>query len=217
MRSAVVLGATGLVGREIVDLLERDPAVERIVLLVRRAPDRVVAAKTEVRITNFKDPASFAEALGSDSLFSALGTTLRAAGSKEAQYEVDYTFQYEVAKAARSRGVPVLALCSSVGADPAARAFYTRTKGELERDVKALGFPRTRIVRPSFLDGERAESRPGEAVGMWLMRGLGKLPSVARYRPIPVRTVAAAMIALAKDPEAGDKTLESHELFALGG
>ncbi|MBX3232226.1 MAG: NAD(P)H-binding protein [Labilithrix sp.] len=221
MQSAIVLGATGLVGREIVALLEQDPAVERVVLLVRRAPDRALAKKTEVRVTNFREPASFAEKLAAaspnaaDVLFSALGTTLKTAGSKEAQYEVDYTFQYEVAKAAKAAGVATVSLCSSLGASPDARSFYTRMKGELERDVIALGFARTRIVRPSFLDGDREESRPGEKVGMWIMHGLGKLPGIARYRPVSVRTVAGAMIALAKDETPGVKVVENHELFAL--
>ena len=214
MKSAVVLGATGLVGREIVELLEADAEVERIVLLVRRAPDRP-AKKAEARVVNFRDPASFG-ALEADALLSALGTTLKVAGSKEAQYEVDYTFQYEVARAAKKAGVPAISLCSALAANPESSSFYTRMKGELERDIRALGFERTRIVRPSFLEGNRAESRPGEAIGTAVMNVLGKLPVLSKYRPISVRTVAAAMIALAKDPAPGAKVLESHELFAYG-
>ncbi|MFO0738874.1 MAG: NAD(P)H-binding protein [Labilithrix sp.] len=215
MKSAIVLGATGLVGREVVDLLEQDPSVERVVLLVRREPDRTTAKKTEVRVVNFREPASFG-ALEADSLFSALGTTLKVAGSKEAQYEVDYTFQLEVARAAKSAGVSTLSLCSSIGASATAGSFYARMKGELERDVLALGFERTRIVRPSFLEGDRKESRPGEAIGSAVMGLLGKLPVLSKYRPISVRTVAAAMIALAKDPAPGPRILESPELFAFG-
>jgi uncharacterized protein YbjT (DUF2867 family) len=217
MKTAIVLGATGLVGREIVSLLEADDDVSRVVLLTRRAPDRPVAAKTEVRITDFREPASFARGLEADALFSALGTTIRAAGSKEAQYEVDYTFQYEVARAARAAGVPAIALVSSLGADATSSMFYSRIKGELERDVIALGFPRTRILRPSILDGERRESRPGEAIGMFFMRGLGKVPGIAKYRPIPVRTVAAAAIALVRDEAPGVVITESTELFERAG
>jgi uncharacterized protein YbjT (DUF2867 family) len=213
MKSAIVLGATGLVGREIVDLLEHDAEVERIVLLVRRAPERV-ANKAEARVVNFRDPSSFG-ALEADALFSALGTTLKTAGSKEAQYEVDHTFQYEVARAAKQAGVPAIALCSALAAKAAARSFYTRMKGELERDVLALGFERTRIVRPSFLEGTRTEPRPGEAIGIGVMNVLGKLPVLSKYRPFSVRAVAAAMIALAKDAAPGAKVLESHELFAF--
>jgi uncharacterized protein YbjT (DUF2867 family) len=93
--------------------------------------------------------------------------------------------------------------------------FYSRMKGELERDITALGFERTRILRPSMLDGDRAESRPGEAIGIFLMRGLGKLPGLSKYRSIPVRTVAQAMIALADDPKPGVAVVESNDLFEL--
>lgn len=215
VKSAIVLGATGLVGREIVDLLEKDESVERVVMLVRRAPERATAKKTEVRVTNFREPSTYGS-LDADALFSALGTTLKVAGSKEAQYEVDYTFQYEVAKAAKAAGVSTLSLCSAWGANAEASTFYARMKGELERDVLALGFARTRIVRPSFLEGDRAETRVGEKIGMGVMNVLGKLPGLSKHRPIHVRIVAAAMVALAKDPAPGAKILESGELFAFG-
>lgn len=212
MKSAIVLGATGLVGREIVTLLEEDPEVESVLLLVRREPDRAVAKKTTVRVTDFRKPATYG-ALEADALFSALGTTLKTAGSKEAQYEVDYTFQYEVARAAKAAGVSTLSLCSALGANATARSFYTKMKGELERDVLALGFARTRIVRPSFLAGDRKEARRGEEIGIKVANVLGVLPVLSKYRPIGVRTVAAKMIALAKDPTPGARILESHELF----
>lgn len=214
MKSAIVLGATGLVGREIVDLLEKDPSIERILLLVRRAPDRELANKSEARVIDFRKPESYG-ALEADALFSALGTTLKVAGSKDAQYEVDYTFQYEVAKAAKAAGVATLSLCSAWGANAEASTFYARMKGELERDVLALGFERTRIVRPSFLEGDRKESRIGEKIGAGVMGALGILPGLSKFRPIHVRTVAAAMIALANDPSPGSKIVESGDLFAL--
>lgn len=218
MKTAIVLGATGLVGREIVTLLEADARVERVVLLVRRAPERALAEKTKVHLTDFRAPASYVDALaGADVLFSALGTTLKVAGSKEAQYEVDYTFPYEVARAAKSAGVGTMGLVSSLGADAGARMFYPRMKGELDRDVAALGFARTRIVRPSVLDGERAEPRSGERVVTWLLGGaLGKLPGIAKLRPIHVRTVAAALVALCEDETPGLRIVDSADLFALG-
>jgi uncharacterized protein YbjT (DUF2867 family) len=215
MKRAIVLGATGLVGREVVDLLEQDSAIEHILLLVRRAPDRPAAKKTEVRITNFREPASFG--FEGDVLYSALGTTLKVAGSKEAQWEVDYTFQYEVAKAAKVGGVTTYGLVSSLGASAKASSFYTKMKGELDEAVQKLGFERVRIVRPSFLEGARSESRAGEKVALFAMKGLGMLPGISKYRSIPVRTVAKALIALTNDPAAGTKIVDSNELFALGG
>lgn len=215
MKRAIVLGATGLVGREIVDLLEQDAEIESVLLLVRREPDRPLAAKTKTRITNFREPESFAKDLVGDVLYSALGTTIKVAGSKDAQWEVDYTFQYEVAKAAQANGVKTYGLVSSLGANAKSSSFYTRMKGELDEAVSALGFERTRIVRPSFLEGSRAEERTGEKVMLFAMRGLGKIPGISKYRSIPVRTVAKALIALTNDPAPGVKIVDSNELFPL--
>lgn len=220
MQTAIVLGATGLVGREIVTTLEADASVERVVVLARRQPDRPVAAKTVVRIVDLRNVASFAADLAGDVLYSALGTTRKAAGSKEAQYEVDYTFQYEVAKAAQAAGVRTYGLVSSLGANAGSFLFYNRMKGELERDVAALGFARTRIVRPSLLAGERAEARTGEKLALGAFKVLEHLPGLARSRPIHVRTVARALVALCGP--GGSKgaeplrIVESHDLFALG-
>lgn len=216
MQTAIVLGATGLVGREIVATLEADASVERIVVLARRPPDRPVAAKTVVRIVDLRDVASFASDLAGDVLYSALGTTLKAAGSKDAQYEVDHTFQYEVAKAAKAAGAGTYGLVSSLGAKAGSLFFYNRIKGELERDVAALGFARTRIVRPSLLVGDRAEERAGEKIALGAYRVLGKLPGIARTRPIHVRTVARALVALCRTGDPGVRIVESSELFALG-
>ena len=218
MKTAIVLGATGLVGREIVSLLEADPDVGAVVLLVRRRPDRAVAAKTRVHLTDFRDPTSYLDALaGADVLFSALGTTRKVAGSEAAQYEIDHTFPFDVARAAKAAGVTTVGIVSSLGADAGSRMFYARMKGELDRDVAALGFTRTRIVRPSVLEGDRAEPRPGERVATWLLGALPRIGIVKKMRPIHVRTVAAALVALCKDAAPGVRIVESPELFALGG
>jgi len=218
MKTAIVLGATGLVGREIVSLLEGDPAVERVVLLVRRAPPRAVAAKTLVHLTDFRDPTSYIDVLaGGDVLFSALGTTRKVAGSKDAQYEIDHTFPHAIARAAKTAGVTTVGNVSSLGADAGSRMFYARMKGELDRDLAALGFARTRIVRPSVLDGERSDPRPGERIATWLLGAMPAIGVVKRMRPIPVRTVAAALVALCKDETPGVRIVDSPELFALGG
>jgi uncharacterized protein YbjT (DUF2867 family) len=148
-------------------------------------------------------------------LFSALGTTLRAAGSQAAQYRVDHGYPYRVAEAARRNGVGTVVLVSSGGASPRSRIFYSRMKGELERDVEALGFARTRILRPGLLDGARREDRPGERWALRLLRPLAPvLPAGAR--PIPVGAVARAAVAAALDPAPGTRRYEAAELFRLG-
>lgn len=207
------MGATGLVGREILQLLLADPA-NRVVALARRKPE-LTHERLTTHVINFDAPATWANLVEGDVLFSALGTTLKAAGSKEAQYLVDHTYQLDAARAARAAGVETLVLVSATGADPRSSIFYSRMKGELERDVEALGFPRTRILRPGLLDGERQEHRGGERFWLGLLRPMGKaLPPVAR--PIPAATVARAAIAAAADPTPGLVRLSAATLFRAG-
>jgi uncharacterized protein YbjT (DUF2867 family) len=212
--SAVVVGATGLVGARVVALLLEDPRFGSVTTLVRRR-----SGTTHVRlrehVVDLEARGDWVALVRGDVLVSALGTTVRAAGSQAAQYRVDHDMQLRVAEAARANGVPTCVLVSSAGASPASRVFYSRMKGELERDVVALAFPRTRILRPGLLDGERTEARTGERWALRLLRPLAPvLPAVAR--PIPVVAVARAAITAALDPAPGPLRLEPDALFRLG-
>jgi hypothetical protein len=150
-----------------------------------------------------------------DELYSALGTTIKKAGSQERQYTVDYTYQYEVAKAAAENGVPKYSLVSSAGADYQSRMFYSRLKGELDDDVKDLPFDVTTILRPSILAGERNESRLGESVGMFFMKYLTNIPGLKKYRPISGETIAKGMINSLHKCPAGYHIFELDEIFHL--
>jgi uncharacterized protein YbjT (DUF2867 family) len=212
--NAIVIGATGLVGSALVRQLLADERFASVVALGRR-PTGVAHGKLREHVVDFDAPASFRARVRGDVLFSALGTTLRTAGSQGAQYRVDHGYQLRVAEAARANGVGTYVLVSSAGASPRARLFYSRMKGELERDVEALRFPRTRILRPGLLDGEREEHRAGERWALRLLRPLGPvLPASAR--PIRVETVARAAIAAALDRGPGARRYEAGELFRLG-
>jgi uncharacterized protein YbjT (DUF2867 family) len=211
---AVVIGATGLVGSELLRLLLADGRFASVVVLGRRSTGLAHPKLTE-HVVDFEAPGAWRDLVRGDVLFSALGTTIRAAGSAAAQYRVDHGYQYLTAQAARRNGVPTYVLVSSSGASPRARIFYSRMKGELERDVETLRFPRTRILRPGLLDGERREHRAGER---WALRVLRPLAPVlpASARPIPVATVARAAIAAALDPAPGTFQYEARELFRTG-
>jgi uncharacterized protein YbjT (DUF2867 family) len=214
MVKAIVIGATGLVGAELVRRLLADERFASVTVLGRRAGG-VAHAKLHEHVVDFDDPASFRALARGDVLFSALGTTLRSAGSQEAQRRVDHGYQLGVAAAARANGVGTYVLVSSAGASPRARIFYSRMKGELERDVEALRFPRTRILRPGLLDGERKERRAGERWALRILRPLGPaLP--ASVRPIRVETVARAAVAAALDHVPGTRRYEAADLFRLG-
>lgn len=213
-KAAVVVGGTGLVGTQLVRQLLADGRFGKVVLLGRR-PSGVAGPKVREHVIDFDRPETWRELVAGDVLFSALGTTIKAAGSREAQYRVDHGYQLAVAEAARRNGVETLVLVSSGGADPRSRIFYARMKGELERDVEALGFPRLRLLRPGPLDGERRERRAGEAAMLRVLRPLAPvLPAGAR--PIRDEVVARAAIAAALDPTPGRVVLGARELFRAG-
>lgn len=212
--TAVLVGATGLVGREILQLLLADPRFGAVTVLARRSTG-VAHDKLREHVIDFDRPDTWASRVRGDVLFSALGTTIKAAGSREAQYRVDHTYPLRVAQAARENGVGACVLVSSTGASPRSRVFYSRMKGELERDIAALEFPRTRLLRPGLLDGQRSEYRPGEVWALRLLRPLaGILPAAAR--PIHATIVARAAIAAALDPTPGVLRLEAADLFRFG-
>ena len=199
--TALVIGSTGLVGGHLVRALLEDSRFDKVVSFARRPPS-FAHPKLNPRVVDFRDPASWADDVRGDVLFSAMGTTLKQAGSKEAQWEVDHTFQLQTAKAAQGNGVPAFVLVSSSGANEKSRIFYSRMKGELERDVRALGFPKLRILRPGILAGEREKTRPGEHAALVVMQSVKWVPGLRALRPIHGSLVAKGMIqAWAEGPD----------------
>lgn len=193
-RTAIVIGATGLVGEQLTSLLLQQDDFTRVKVFVRRATG-VEHPKLDERIVDFERMGDWESHLTGDALFSTLGTTLKRAGSKEAQYRVDFTYQFEAARAASRNAVDTYVLVSSAGANPSSRIFYSRMKGELEDAIKRLPFRRIVILRPSILVGERRERRMGEEIGARLAEALALIvPPLRRYRPIAAATVARAMI-----------------------
>jgi len=211
---ATIIGATGLVGSYLLRLLLDDARFTSVSALGRRATG-VAHPKLLDAVVDLRAPGTFAALAAGDVLFSALGTTIRAAGSEAAQYEVDHDYPLEVARAARRNGVPALVVVSSAGASPRSRIFYSRMKGELERDLEALGFERLRLLRPGPLDGERRERRAGERWALRVLRPLAPvLPAAAR--PVHAVVVARAAVRAALDPTPGCVRVEAGELFRLG-
>jgi uncharacterized protein YbjT (DUF2867 family) len=215
-KRALILGATGLVGGHLVKLLLDDDRYERLTVFVRRSPG-ILHPKLTEHIVDFDNPEAWEGLVTGDDLFSCLGTTIKKAGSQDAQHRIDYTYQYRTAKAAAEKGVTTYVLVSSSGANPHSRIFYSRIKGELDRDVRGLPFRTISILKPSVLMGEREEKRTGESLGVFLGKILIPLiPPLRKYRPIPAETVAKAMIKAANDPDARDfSEYELEEIFAL--
>lgn len=199
---AILLGATGAVGRDLVRQLLQDDRFTELYLLVRRIPEGLSFPKLRIELLDFDQPDQWPELPEADVLFSSLGTTLRDAGSQAAQYRVDYGYQYEVARRAAARGVPHYILVSAWGAKPKARSFYSRMKGELEEAVQALPFRRISILRPPLLL-RPGSTRGGERLAAAVLRGLGALGLLRAFRPMPTSVVARCMHALSTSQHSG--------------
>ena len=197
-KEAVVIGATGLVGRELVSLLLDDSRFSQVRTLVRRPSGRG-HPKLQEQIVDFERLDAHAADIRGDVLFSTMGTTIRAAGSQAGQRRVDYDYQYNAAAIAARNGIKSYVLISAAGANAGSPFFYMRMKGELEKAVQKLPFQSIHILQPGFLDGERSEDRPGEKIGLALTRWLTQAGPLQRYRPIHGRTVARAMVAASLD------------------
>jgi len=212
MKKAIVIGATGMVGTELVKLLLQDEAYSEVVSLVRRSSGVSHLRLTE-KIIDFNKPETWKQFVTGDVLFSALGTTISNAKSKEAQYQVDFTYQFTVAKIAAENGVPHYVLISSAGANSKSLTFYMKMKGKLEDAVQSLPFKVISILRPGQLAGKRAEIRLGEKTGLVVMYSLNKLGLFKRYKPIFGRQVAQAMIRAAEKANSATYTLD--EVYEL--
>jgi uncharacterized protein YbjT (DUF2867 family) len=183
---------------------------------VRRPSGRSGEALTE-QVVDFAQLSAAGLPLKVDEAYCCLGTTMRAAGSREAFRRVDLDAVVAFGRLAAAAEARSLAVVSSVGADPSARSFYLRTKGEMERALAALGLPSLVILRPSLLLGKRRETRWGERAGELGLRLASPLlkGSLARYRPVHVRAVARAMIAASRRATPGVRVVESDEIPRL--
>jgi uncharacterized protein YbjT (DUF2867 family) len=192
-RTALLAGATGLVGREILQGLLADDGVAAVHALARR-PLSLTHPKLTVHLVDF---AALPALPPVDEVYLALGTTIKVAGSQPAFRAVDYDANLAVAKAARAAGAKHLGLVSAMGADPKSSIFYSRTKGELEQALAALGYEGLAIARPSMLAGERSALgqpvRSGEEQALKVTRWLGRLIP-RNYRSIQAKDVAAALL-----------------------
>lgn len=211
MKTAVVIGSSGLVGSELIQTLQASPHYDHVLLLNRRTSG-MAQTKISERIIDFEAPDL--TGVVADDFYCALGTTLRKAGSQAAQYAVDHDYPCRIAAGLKALGVKRIGLVSSVGADARAGSFYLRTKGQLEEAIVALGFEQTVIARPSVLIGKRAEFRFGEEVAISVLRIFSPLlfGGLRKYQGVEARAVARCLVQAVTAGSPGVQVIESDQI-----
>ena len=207
---AVLIGATGAVGKDLLQALLEDARYTEVVAFARRALG-VQHKKLREHTIDFDAPATWQELVKGDVLFSTLGTSLKQAGSKEAQRHIDYDYQLTFAKAARANGVKSLVLLSSIGANSKSSIFYLRLKGELDDAVQCLGFDSLSIVRPPSLIRAKSK-RFGETASVKFLQAANAIGLAKRLAPMETAVVARSKAALGLDSASGTRIIEGQDV-----
>ena len=213
--TAILIGATGLIGSHLLQELLNDPFFDTVRILIRR-PIEITNTKLEKKIVDFNDNDSMLVALSnSNVVFCAIGSTMKKVkGDKEAYRKIDFDIPVKLAKFSKMTGCEKFILVSSAGANAKSMNFYQRLKGETDEAVKEVGPKTIHIMRPSLLLGERKEFRLGENIGKAVMTSLSFLIP-EKYKAIQGKDVAKVMLALAKKDEEGFFIHENREIRKL--
>lgn len=209
MKTALVAGASGLVGRFLLNELLESGNYGQVKILIRKPLEKVHPRLQQVPFDYDKPEASLVKA---DVVFCCLGTTIKKAGSKEAFRKVDFQYPLEVAQMALKNGCKRFAIVTAIGSDKASKIFYSRVKGELEEELKTMPFESLCIYRPSMLLGPRGEFRMGEEVGKAMMKTIGFM-FPANYRAVHASQVARAMVYDQFESQTGLHIIESGEML----
>jgi uncharacterized protein YbjT (DUF2867 family) len=211
-KNALVIGATGLVGRELVQLLTEENNYSTVTVLTRRKSFEHPLIKEVV--VDFSNLAAYREEFTADDVFCCIGTTIKKAGSQAEMKKIDLEYPVEIARLAYEMGAKQLLAISAIGADNNSKIFYSKLKGEFEIQLRDIGYPSITILRPSLLLGNRNEFRLGEKLSSYLLPPLHFLlvGGLRKYRGIKASSVAAAMSKLARKNKIGTHILESDEI-----
>lgn len=210
---ALVIGATGATGKDLVQKLLEDHDFKEVHTFGRKALP-IDHEKLQSHVVDFDHPESWKEMIKGDVAFSCLGTTLKDAGSKEAQRKVDFDYQYNFAKAAKENDVAHYILVSSYGANPNSKIFYSKMKGELEQEVKKLHFDKMTIFQPGMLERKDTE-RTGEVLGGKIIKFANKLGMLESQKPLPTDVLAQAMINSSKIKSNGYSKIKLGNIFSF--
>ena len=215
MKTALLFGASGLVGSHLLNLLISNNNYSKIKLFVRSTID-IIDPKIEIIQTNFNNLENHREDIKGDDCFFCIGTTKKNSPDKNEYKRVELEVPKQVAQIAKSNSVNSFVFISSGYADPKSSGDYLKFKGEVEEELKRLNFPNLGIMRPSFLLGDRKEKRIGEKIGIFVFKLLSPLflGPLKKMKPIQSATVAKAMIAITQN-KVSKTIFESDEIADL--
>jgi len=210
---ALIIGATGATGKDLVEKLLLDHDFEEIHAFVRK-PMNIESEKLKSHIVDFEKPEKWKYLVKGDVAFSCLGTTLKDAGSKEVQRKVDYDYQLNFAKVAKENDVEDYILVSAYGANPKSKIFYSRMKGELEQAVKDLHFNKITIFSPGMLERKNTD-RNGEVLGAKMIKFVNLLGLFKSQKPLPTEILAQAMVNSSKIKSNGYSKIKLGCIFSF--
>lgn len=210
MRTALLAGSTGLIGKQLLELLLEDSHYT-VVKAISRKPLDIQHAKLQNIVADFNTLTEHHDQLKADDVFCCLGTTIKQAGSQAAFRQVDYEYPLELARLTKNQGATQYLIITALGSDAKSGIFYNRVKGEVEQAIDAVGFDSYHIFRPSLLLGERMEKRTGEGAATVVYKALGFMIPL-KYKAIDSAKVAKSMLHFAKQNSKGKFIHESKEL-----
>ena len=216
VRNALIAGATGLVGSELVSLLIENNYYTSVHLLTRR-PYHLKHRKIADHVIDFENLPDFKPEVQIHDVYICLGTTIKKAGSQANFIKVDLDYVVNVAKWAKQNNVEKLAFISSIGANAESKNFYLSVKGKAENALKIVELPYLAILRPSLLLGKRNESRFAETMGKYIFSILGPLfmGKLKRYKAVEAKLVAKAMLYYTVHPESTSSVIENEKIFEI--
>jgi uncharacterized protein YbjT (DUF2867 family) len=217
VKTALIIGSTGLIGSQLLNLLLESPNYARVITFVKR-DSGIKHPKLTQHIIDFDKPETYKELVVGDDFFCTIGTTIKKAGSQKAFRKVDFEYPKQFAAFALQNKVKQFLTISSLGADAKSGNFYLKTKGEIEDFLKDCNFESVSVLQPSLLLGNRTEFRLGEKVGAFFMKTLSFLflGNLKKYKPIEGKTVAKALLKIAQTNNKGFKIYESDAIQEIG-
>ncbi|MDJ1502705.1 NAD(P)H-binding protein [Xanthocytophaga agilis] len=210
---ALIIGATGATGKDLVNVLLQDPVYTEVIVFVRR-PIGMTNPKLSEILTDFDKLEEVAGSIQGDVWFSCLGTTLKDAGSKEKQWHIDYTVPATFAELAKKNGIPKAVLLSAYGASPSSSVFYSKMKGELEEKIASLAFDQYIIFKPGMLLRKNTD-RPSERITANVLRFMNKLGIIRKFRPLSTSILAEKLAKAPKVLPSGKHIIELDKIFGF--